>query len=121
MLFYNIYIISSFDFATFNWYAGSIYYIIPPFVLTLFYLVNTKKFDYRTNLKLFIIAIFIGGIHEAYSMIVIAMLIANIIVLYFKNGKTIFSGFEIRKILIALFVISVCLAVVIIALEIMLE
>lgn len=118
LFFYNIYVLTNIDFATFYWLCAMSYYLLAPLLFLLMWLINTRRTTRYIILWVFLISIFLGGGHEAFSPIVITVLFLNAL-FYFQKHKynTIetFKDSQFRKIEFAFLIVFVSYIIVIVA------
>lgn len=118
LLFYWIYIYTTFDFAAFNWYCAMSYFLIGPVHLLFIYHINNKnKFQFKNLIILLLISLFLGAGYEGYTPIVFMVSAFNLAYLLNKaNWKlSALADIRIKKLLFYNSLILLFFALVIIA------
>lgn len=86
ILIYNVFVLTNIDFATFNWLCALSYYILAPAMLSLIALLLKEKSNFRQMFSIIFLSIFIGGGHEAFTPIVLIVVLTIIIYILYKNN-----------------------------------
>ena len=85
ILIYNVFVLTNIDFAVFNWLCALSYYILAPAMLSLIALLLKENSNFRQILSIIFLSIFIGGGHEAFTPIVLIVVLTIIIFILYKN------------------------------------
>lgn len=102
LLFYWIYIFTTFDFAAFTWYCAMSYFLIgPAHLLFVYFSNNHNKISIREIPVVVLLCIFLGAGYEGYTPIVFIISIINLILLLKKHNwkKNALNDIRIKKLL----------------------
>ena len=118
LLFYNLYILTSIDFPVFYWLCAMSYYILAPMLLYLIVIINKNSISALQWGILIFLVIFLGGGHEAFTPIVLAVLFCNFCYYFYKNNYNFIATWKdrrVRLIFIVSLIIVLCFIIVVIA------
>jgi len=118
LVFYNLYILTNIDFAVFNWLCAMDYYLLGPMLVFVFDLVNRDKLSKMQWVLLIMVSLLIGGGQESFTPVVLGVLFSNglyYLSLYHFKPKIVFHDIRVIRLVISIFIISICFVIVVIA------
>lgn len=116
-LFYNLYILTNIDFPVFFWLCAMTYYLFFPVALLALVYLNKGSLNWKEWIILIISAFFLGGANEAFTPIMLLMMLVCGLYWWQSQGwdiKKTWSLSQIRRIVwIAVLILSLFVIVVI--------
>lgn len=115
---YNLYVLTSIDFAVFTWLCAMGYYLFAPALCLLLKYINTKEFSVIQWLVMIALSLFISGGAVSFSTLSFVVLFANGMILWGKhnwNIKETWKDERIKKLLMITLLMLVVFVVVVLA------
>ena len=98
---YNLYVLTAIDFPVFYWLVAMQYYLFLPVTLLLLKLLNSDSLNWKQWIALIISVIFLGGVNEAYTPMVLLLMLGNGLYLWWLHEwdvKASWTDCKVRRI-----------------------
>ena len=115
---YNIYVLTSVDYAVFTWLCAMQYYLFAPIVCLILRYFAKDRLDWWQWILLVVLAVFIAGNAVSISTVTFVVLFAYGMYLWYNEGwniKLTWAKPQVRRLLLLTAVMLVCFAIVYIA------
>ena len=115
---YNVYILTSIDYAVFTWICAAIYYLYAPLVCAILYFLHQEKLYWWQWILLLVASISIAGLSVSISTVTFVVLFVYGMYMWYKEGWDISNTWkkpQVRRLLCITVLMLICFAIVFVA------